>query len=167
MRSVVSPVIVKVTPDETLQEALEKFSDSSVSWAPVVEGKRLVGRLTARNIMRVYKSTLGRSVSRARTLTDNTVMFEAKVGTGPVLTNMTLRQIKWPPNTLVVSINRGGETIFPRADSKLQAGDRVMVMADPSSEQALRTFLEGTQAQAVELAQNARGPPAPQSREGS
>jgi Trk K+ transport system NAD-binding subunit len=138
-------VIVKVAPNETLQDALEKFSDNSVSWAPVVEGKRLVGRLTARNIMRVYKSTLGRSVSRARALTDNTVMFEAKVGTGPVLTNMTLRQIKWPPNTLVVSINRGGETIFPRADSQLQAGDRVMVMADPSSEQALRTFLEGMQ----------------------
>ena len=169
VRTVVAPVIVKMTPDETLQEALEKFSDSSVSWAPVMEGKKLVGRLTARNIMRVYKSTLGRSVSRARTLTDNTVMFEAKVGTGPVLTNMTLRQIKWPPNTLVVSINRGGETIFPRADSKLQVGDRVMVMADPSSEQALRTFLEGTQAvePTQEPTQNASMPPEPQSRKGS
>ncbi|MEO8287049.1 MAG: chloride channel protein [Chloroflexota bacterium] len=156
VRSVVSPVLVKVEPDETLQEALERFSDGSVSWAPVVEGKKLVGRLTARNIMRVYKATLGRSVSRARTLTDNTVMLEAKVGTGPVLTNMTLRQIKWPPNTLVVSINRGGETIFPRADSRLQAGDRVMVMADPSSERALRTFLEGTQT--VEPVQHAPVP---------
>ena len=78
-------------------------------------------------------------------MTDNTVMFEARVGKSSVLSDLTLREIKWPPNTLVVSVNRSGETIFPRADTKLQEDDRVMVMAEPGSEQALRTFLEGTQ----------------------
>jgi CBS domain-containing protein len=143
--SVIEDNPVTLEPNETLQDALEKLSDSSLSWAPVVDGKHLLGRLTARNIMRVYKSTLQRSVGRARTLTDNTVMFEARVGKSSVLSDLTLREIKWPPNTLVVSVNRSGETIFPRADTKLQEDDRVMVMAEPGSEQALRTFLEGTQ----------------------
>ena len=143
VRSQISDTALTLEPDETLQEALEKLSDRSLSWAPVVEGKHLLGRLTARNIMRVYKLTLQRSVGRARTLTDNTVMFEARVGKASVLSGLTLREIRWPPNTLVVSVNRGGETIFPRADTKLQEDDRVMVMAEPGSEQALRTFLEG------------------------
>ena len=145
VRLVIVDNALTLEPNETLQDALEKLSDSSLSWAPVVDGKHLLGRLTARNIMRVYKSTLQRSVGRARTLTDNTVMFEARVGKSSVLSDLTLREIKWPPNTLVVSVNRSGETIFPRADTKLQEGDRVMVMAEPGSEHALRTFLEGTQ----------------------
>jgi CIC family chloride channel protein len=144
VRSLITATPITLDPNDTLQDALEKLSDNSLSWAPVVDGTRLLGRLTARNIMRVYKSTLGRSVGRARTLTDNTVMFEARVGKSTVLSGLTLREIKWPPNTLVVSVNRGGETIFPRADTKLQEDDRVMVMADPDSDQALRTFLEGT-----------------------
>jgi CIC family chloride channel protein len=141
VRSVISGTALTLSPDESLQDAMEKLSDRSLSWAPVVEGKQLLGRLTARNIMRVYKATLQRSVSRARTLTDNTVMFEAKVSADSMLSGLTLREIKWPPNTLVVSVNRGGETIFPRADTKLQPDDRVLIMTEPESEQALRTFL--------------------------
>jgi predicted transcriptional regulator len=141
VRSVISGTALTLSPDESLQDAMEKLSDRSLSWAPVVEGKQLLGRLTARNIMRVYKATLQRSVSRARTLTDNTVMFEAKVSADSMLSGLTLREIKWPPNTLVVSVNRGGETIFPRADTKLQPDDRVLTMTEPESEQALRTFL--------------------------
>ena len=49
-----------------------------------------------------------------------------------------------PHNTLVVAVNRAGATLFPRADTRLQASDVIMVMAEPRSEQALRTFLEGS-----------------------
>ncbi len=46
--------------------------------------------------------------------------------------------------TLVVSITRKGETIFPRADKKLDVGDVVLILADPFTEVALRSFLEGS-----------------------
>lgn len=141
--SLISGSALTLSPDETLQDALEKLSERTLSWAPVVEGKRLVGRLTARNIMRVYKATLQRSVSRARSLTDNTSMFEVKVGPSSPLVGRTLREIRWPPNTLVVSVNREGETIFPRADTRLEKGDLINVMADVAVEQSLRAFLEG------------------------
>ena len=122
LRTLISGEALKLDPSETLQDALEKLSDRTLSWAPVVDGKRVVGRLTARNIMRVYKATLGRSVSRARTLTDNTAIFEARVGEQSPLCGNELREIKWPPNTLVVSVNRGGETIFPRANTEVEKG---------------------------------------------
>jgi Trk K+ transport system NAD-binding subunit len=93
--------------------------------------------------MRVYKATLQRSVSRTRSLTDNTAMFEAQMDPTSPLVGRTLREISWPPNSLVVSVNRGGETIFPRATTRLEAGDRLLVMADVAGEQMLRAFLEG------------------------
>ena len=60
------------------------------------------------------------------------------------LAGKALREAGLPRNTLVVSIARDGSTMFPRADTRLAAGDVIMVMAEPRSEQALRTFLEGT-----------------------
>ncbi len=141
--AIISGNALTLSPSETLQDALEKLSDRALSWAPVVENKRLIGRLTARNIMRVYKATLQRSVSRTRSLTDNTAMFEAQMGPTSQLVGRTLREISWPPNSLVVSVNRGGETIFPRATTRLEAGDRLLVMADVAGEQMLRAFLEG------------------------
>ena len=50
------------------------------------------------------------------------------------------------PNTLVVSITRAGETLFPRAETQLEADDVVMILADPESEGALRAFLNGAAA---------------------
>ncbi|MDQ6692798.1 MAG: chloride channel protein [Chloroflexota bacterium] len=144
VRSLLSGTALTLKPDESLQDALEKLSDRTLSWAPVVDNKVLVGRLTARNIMQAYKRTLQRSVSRTQALTNNTVMFEARISAASPLAGHLLREIKWPPNTLVVSVSRGGETIFPRADTQLRNGDAVLIMADPVTEPALRTFLEGT-----------------------
>jgi CIC family chloride channel protein len=143
VRTFISGSALTLESRESLQDALEKLSERTLSWAPVVEGRRLVGRLTARNIMRVYKTTLQRSVSRARSLTDNTSMFEVRVNASSPLAGHTLREIKWPPNTLVVSVNREGETIFPRADTRLQRGDLVNVMADVAVEEGLQAFLDG------------------------
>lgn len=145
VRSLLSGTALTLKPDESLQDALEKLSDRALSWAPVVDNKVLVGRLTARNIMQAYKKTLQRSVSRTQALTNNTVMFEARISAASPLADHLLREIKWPPNTLVVSVSRGGETIFPRADTRLGSGDTVLIMADPVTEPALRTFLEGKQ----------------------
>jgi hypothetical protein len=52
-----------------------------------------------------------------------------------------LRDAGLPQNTLVVSIMRESETVFPHGDTSLRPGDTVIIMADPASERALREFL--------------------------
>ena len=131
-------------PDETMDVALEKLTERGASWAPVVDNGRLLGRLLARDIIGTYKDTLQRSVRRATALTADTVLFEARLSPNSPLAGKALREAGLPRNTLVVSIARDGSTMFPRADTRLAAGDVIMVMAEPRSEQALRTFLEGT-----------------------
>jgi hypothetical protein len=44
----------------------------------------------------------------------------------------------------VVSITRDGETLFPRANTRIEAGDVLMITTHRTNEVAVRAFLEGT-----------------------
>lgn len=134
---------VRLAADDSLDRALEQLSDADASSGAVVDGGEVVGQLQMRDIMRTYKANLERSVRRATSLSAGSTLFEARLDTASPLAQRALRDVTLPANTLVVSIARDGETIFPRADTRLLAGDVVLVMADRASEPALRAFLEG------------------------
>jgi CIC family chloride channel protein len=135
-------------PDQTLDKALEQLAEMGLSWAPVVQQGQVVGHVHVRDIATTYKSTLQRSVRRASTLPLGTTLFEVRLGPRSRLCGRTLNQADLPKGTLVVSIIRDGEVIFPRATTKLEAGDVVMVMTDPAREGTVRSFLEGPAASA-------------------
>lgn len=130
-------------PNQPLDEVLEKMTERAVSWAPVVDNERLVGIVTIRELVRTYKSTLRRSVRRTTSLPADTSLFEVRLGPSSPLVGRTLKEAGLPAKTMILSITRGGETVFPRADTRLERGDRVMVMASVGSEQELRSYLEG------------------------
>jgi Trk K+ transport system NAD-binding subunit len=60
------------------------------------------------------------------------------------LVGCTLAQVRLPSGTLVISVTRDGETVFPRASTRLTAGDVATIVADPASERGLRAYLEGS-----------------------
>jgi len=134
---------VLLEPDQPLDVALERLADAGTSWAPVVDEAAVVGQLRARDVMRTYKANLERSVRRTQGLSAGSTLFQARLERSSPLAGRTLVQAGFPPDTLVVSITRDGETIFPRASSRLEPGDVVLIMADRRSEPALRQFLEG------------------------
>jgi CIC family chloride channel protein len=143
VRAVMDRGPTALEPDESLDTALQHLAESGASWAPVVEGGRLVGRLHVRDVVTTYKATLERSVRRARALPEGTALFEVRVGAASPLVGRPLAEAGLPGGTLVVSITRGGETIFPRASTRLAADDVATIVADPASEAALRAYLEG------------------------
>jgi chloride channel protein, CIC family len=55
-----------LSPNQSLDEALEALVESGEPWAPVLDNGRLVGRLTHRDVVATYRATLARSVRRAR-----------------------------------------------------------------------------------------------------
>ncbi len=134
---------VRLEPDQTLDVALDKLAAAGSSQALVAEDSRIVGQLQVRDIMRTYKANLERSVQRAQALSAESTMFEARVGPTSPLAGRTLSQAGLPRDTLVVAITRNGETLFPRASTRLEAGDIVLIMADRHSEPSLRQFLQG------------------------
>ncbi len=136
---------VVLNPDDHMDAALEQLTARGVSWAPVVEAGRLLGKLTIKNSIGMYRSTLERSIRRTSELPGTTALFEAKLNLSSPLVGKTLRDAHFPPDALVVSITRRGETIFPHADTKLDPGDVVLIMADPVSERELQSFLGDTE----------------------
>jgi CIC family chloride channel protein len=138
-----SDTTVQLDPDQTLDVALTKLAEAASSGALVAEGGRVVGQLQVRDVMRTYKANLERSVRRAQALSAESTLFEARVDAGSPLAGRVLSQAGFPRDTLVVSITRDGETLFPRASTRMEPGDVVLVMADRRNESALRQFLEG------------------------
>jgi CIC family chloride channel protein len=133
------PVVVE--PDEPMDVALEQLTVRGFSWAPVIEGGNLIGKLTVRDAIATYRDTLERSIRRTNSLPGSTTLFQAQLNSSSPLAGKTLRDAGFPPSTLVVSIMRQSETVFPHGDTQLQPGDIVVIMADPDRERALREFL--------------------------
>ena len=131
-------------PDQHLDTALELLAIEGLSWAPVVKDGVYLGILTVKDVAKTYRSTLAKSVRRANALPGDTTLFEASLSDSSPLAGHKLRDADLPKGTLVVSITRNGETIFPRADTQLNVGDRVVILTDPTTEFALRSFLEGS-----------------------
>jgi chloride channel protein, CIC family len=107
----------------------------------VVESGRLAGELTVRGIIEAYKRALERSVRRASALPQDARPVEVRVSASSPIAGRTLLEAHLPKDTLLVSVMRDGEMIFPRASTRIETGDLVVIMADPSSERSLRTYL--------------------------
>jgi chloride channel protein, CIC family len=139
--------VLVISPDETLDEALEQLTSHRVSWAPVVdveaspEGRHVVGLLSAGDIVRVYRETLAKSSRRMRGLVEGTVMLEVKIEPGMRLAGIPLRDAQLPLESLVVSIRRQGELLFPRGGVVIEPGDVVTFLVSPSGEERLQTYL--------------------------
>ena len=58
------------------------------------------------------------------------VLSEFIIMSGSVLEGRTIMEITWPSNCLLVALEREGREMIPRGKTKLQAGDKLTVMAD-------------------------------------
>ena len=62
--------------------------------------------------------------------------------TSPVL-KKKVKQLKLPPESVLVTVLRGGEVIIPRGDTELQAGDEIIAMTTIGNQNALINYLMG------------------------
>jgi CBS domain-containing protein len=139
--------VLVAQPEDTLDVALEQLTSHRIGWMPVVEvessmeNRRLVGRISAQEIMRAYRETLAKGSRRMRGLVEGTVMLEAQIEPGTRLAGRSLREAVLPPESLVVSIRRQNELLFPRGRTVIEAGDLVTFLVSPNGEERLRAYL--------------------------
>lgn len=136
-----------VSPDDTLDEALEELTSKRVSWAPVVDAEKVAGKphvlgtLSAASIVRLYRETLAKDSRRMRGLVEGTVMVETTIKNEMRLANIPLREAKLPSECLVVSIRREDELLFPRGSTVIRPGDVVTFLVNPRGEERLQQYL--------------------------
>ncbi len=100
--------VLTLAPSEGLDEALEQLSESGMSEAIVVDQQRVIGRLSTRDIVAAYKTTLARGVRRTKRLGTESELLEAQLDAASPLVGKSLQEIVFPADTLVVSIARDG-----------------------------------------------------------
>jgi CIC family chloride channel protein len=158
VKEVMNRDVLVASPDETLDEALEELTRKRVSWMPVVDteaedgDQSVMGVLSVANIVRTYRQTLAKDSRRMRGLIEGTVMLETTIEAGMYLAGRPLREAKLPPDTLVVSIRREGDLLFPRGRTVILPGDVVTFLTSPRGEEYLQRYLAGQrqEAEAIE-----------------
>ncbi|HEY3522682.1 MAG TPA: TrkA C-terminal domain-containing protein, partial [Candidatus Limnocylindrales bacterium] len=134
-----------VTATDALDDALGVLADHHASWAPVVDEGRLVGVISARDVMRAYRKALAGNVRRVRGMGAAGSLVEADLGPESPLVDRTVADAGVPRDVVLVSIERTDRTIVPRGDVVLRAGDRLFLYAKagaiPALEAALATVV--------------------------
>lgn len=143
--SINEPVEGQITVEESasLGDALQQLAEAEATHAVVVDCGEPVGELTNRDALAAYKNMLQRGVRRARAMPASSLIVEGTLHPGSPLAGKSLRDAALPSGTLVVSILRGRETVFPTADTILQPDDVVTSVAPPDSVGRMHQLMEG------------------------
>jgi len=134
---------IAIEADASLDDALQQLAEHEATHAVVIDRGQAVGELTNRDALAAYKLMLQRGVRRARAMPSSSLIVEGTLQRGSSLVGKSLRDAKLPANTLVVSITRHRETLFPTAETVLEVGDIVTVIAPSQTIGMVHALLEG------------------------
>ncbi len=134
---------ISVDAGMPLDDAMQQLAESGTTRAVVVENGQQVGEITYRDALASYKLMLQRGVRRARAMPASSLIVEGTVRRGSPLAGQPLRDTGLPTGTLVVSVRRNRETMYPTAATVLQSGDLVTILTPPGNMAAIRAQLEG------------------------
>ncbi len=134
---------VLLRADQALDDAMEALADVGAAAAAVTgeDGARTL--VTSRGILRAYRAALQRDVRRAAALPRGMLVLHVRVDPGWPIAGRCLGDAGLPPDLLVVSIDRAGEAILPRAATRLEPGDVLAVVTTRRGEADVRTLLSG------------------------
>ncbi len=132
-----------IQADETLDEALAVLADGHHRWAPVVADERLIGILSSRDILAAYRRGLAGNVRQIRNVGEHGALIDAEIPAASGLAGVTVAQVPWPRDAILVSITRGDRVVIPRGDVTLEVGDRLSVFAASDGRAPLDDLLAG------------------------
>ncbi|HEX3641334.1 MAG TPA: chloride channel protein, partial [Ktedonobacteraceae bacterium] len=107
VKDAMNHAVLMISPDDRLDEALEKLSSKRIDWAPVVDingsasTNSVIAILSVSDIIRTYREMLTKSPYHIRGLVDGTVMLETTIEPSMVLVGRPLRETQLPEETLV------------------------------------------------------------------
>jgi len=136
-----SPPSVRLHMRTRLDEALLHMSVAETNTVAVSDGDHVVGTMTTYDALKRYQQMIGERTRRVDRLPADAELFEYSVSPEARVAGAALRSIRFPDETLVLSITRGAESVFPEADVSLESGDIVVIMSRSEHADALRVLL--------------------------
>jgi len=142
--------LLTVYPDETIGAALRRMGARDVGRLPVVaraDPRRLLGVLRRTDMVRAYAAALTRratlkhrnhQVKLGATTGGSVSVEEIAIENGALCAGKCVSQVTWPKDCVIASVRRGRTVIVPRGDTRLQAGDVLVVVAEGSAGEKVR-----------------------------
>jgi len=137
--------------DENLEDALHAFGATGVGRIPVVarhDPRQLIGLLQREDVIRAYARATRDLEERRRRAElwqmqreSMTRLVKFTLHRGDAAAGKKLAELALPRECLLVSIRRGGQTLVPRGETRLLAGDNIVVMTSPSYDETIRALL--------------------------
>ena len=141
--------VVTVHPDDVLWRAIRLMGARDVGRLPVVDERsnKLVGILSRHDIVEAYNQAIARKLHdqhnaeqvRLSHLTGAHVL-EAYVANHAPIVGQEIKDIEWPPESVVASVLRKNKLLVPHGRTQLNAGDWVTIVAAPEVEDELEAL---------------------------
>ena len=152
VRDVMSTSVVTLRPGDTLREAFRRFAERDIQQIPVVEdqdGRRLAGVLRRHEMVWAYKTLSDEHQQLldnvARTTSpglEDVVQTEFAVSRRDRrVAGLLLREVELPPEVLVTLVRRGGGLFVPDGNTRVKAGDLLVLMTTREHESELESWI--------------------------
>jgi CBS domain-containing protein len=129
-----------LTPDATLDAAVQALATGTHTWLPVVDQGRVMGIVGMSEVITGYRDAL-RANLNVLVRPSSTVLVEQRLSNHAPVTGRTIAEIIWPAGTLILAIQRKDELIFPDGATSLESGDLVSALANANSADKLEAML--------------------------
>ncbi|HTX63804.1 MAG TPA: TrkA C-terminal domain-containing protein, partial [Acidimicrobiales bacterium] len=127
-----------------LNVALDALMQAGGHWVTVTTARRVVGVLSITDLVRAYQRALATNAGQIASVSSGAVTIEERVGTDSPVAGVPLSAAGLPPGCIVVSVQRGEHMLFATGSTTLRHGDLVSALANPTTAEAARRMLRGT-----------------------
>jgi CIC family chloride channel protein len=138
---------ITVTPDAPVSTALARMASLGVGRLPVVatdDRQQVIGMFRRESVVKAYDRALsmskGRELYRERKrirAQPGADFHEVSVPVGSAIANRAIRDIHWPSDSVLVSIQRGPQVMVPHGDTVIRALDRLIAFGSPKANDEL------------------------------
>jgi CIC family chloride channel protein len=155
--------LTTITPDEPVFVAIRRMTRHDIGHLPVVapdNDRALLGLLAREDVMRSYTIAITRKYEDQYAKTQirlhnlvNQEVLALTVPTHAQIVGQRIYEIKWPKDSIVVSIRRGDETIVTHGDLMIEGGDELTIVATPECANRIRGMVSAPSLKHLGLAE--------------
>lgn len=128
-----------------LDAALDVLVSSGVSWLPVTdEHHRVAGVVGMSEIIASYRRELWKNLQLFNQVSGATTLTQTAVGESSPVAHRQIVDVRWPPGSVVLSVDRDSQLLFPDSRTVLAPGDVLSIVAPKMRQQELQRLLGGT-----------------------